>query len=292
MARRRIESLREHPRRVIEQAFEAFAWRTEPSKKLDVSYLYTRVTVAAAKKMLAGVAPRKVSDALYDKIFLVPSELLHFTTVAARLYYMPVLISRCVRDIEREMPDAPDITGDGILWKFRYHLFGLPVGRWPQLVDAAAGDKVALAVPDIRREVQSVGGTRDANDWRASTVPRMRDWLMVGEGWRATLYLLSQMTAGEKQALVALVDYFVACGQWGEESKEDIASVKALLTGRGAMDVLLIRTDAECMEVVDALTTLETRHPLDFPPVEVAPLKNALLDIVAGRRSPDIRLGW
>ena len=159
MARRRVESLREHPHRVIEQAFETFAWRREPQKKLDVSYL-SWVTVATAEKMLAGVAPRKVSDALYDKIFLVPSELLHFTTVEARLYYMPVLISRCVRDIERADSGSVDITGDGILWRFRYHPRSLPVARWPQLMDAAAGDKVALALPDIAREgFSSIDGT-------------------------------------------------------------------------------------------------------------------------------------
>ena len=101
------------------------------------------------------------------------------------------------------------------------------------------------------------------------------------------------MTKPERQALVALLDYFVATGYWQEEDEEpDIASAKALLTGRGVKDVLLLRTDAECMEVVDALKALETRHPHEFPPAEVAPLKNALADIVAGRRSPDTRLGW
>ena len=72
-----IDGLGEYPRRVIEQAFEAFAWRTEPGRKLDVSYLYTRVTVAVAEKILAGVARRHLDDALYDRIFLVPTELLH-----------------------------------------------------------------------------------------------------------------------------------------------------------------------------------------------------------------------
>ena len=58
------------------------------------------------------------------------------------------------------------------------------------------------------------------------------------------------------------------------------------------MDVLRIRTAAECVEIADALQALETRHPQDFPPQEVAPVKNLLRDIAAGRRSPDTRLGW
>ena len=289
-----IEGLREHPRRVIEQAFAAFAWRTEPAKKLDVSYLYTPVSVAAAERMLTGVARHELSDALYDLIFIGPTELMHFTTAEARLYYMPVLISRCVRDIEGADSGGVDITGDGILWRFRYHR-SLPIARWPQLMDAAAGDRVALAAPDIVREARSIDGTPQLSTPRDREydVNVTRKWLMIGEEWRTTLRLVAQMTLAEKEALVALFDYFVATGYWQEEGEEpDIASAKALLTGRGVMDVLVIRTDAECMEIVDALTALETRHPLDFPPVEVAPLKNALLDIVAGRRSPDIRLGW
>lgn len=288
-------SLPEHPRRVIEQAFEAFAWRTEPAKKLDVSYLYTPVSVAGAEKMLTGVVRRELSDALYDLIFVEPTELLHFTTAEARLYYMPVLISRCVRDIEGADSGGVDMTGDGILWRFRYHPRSLPIARWPQLMDAASGDKVALAVPDIAREARSIDGTPQLstpND-REHDVNVTRKWLMIGEEWRTTLRLVVQMTLAEKKALVALFDYFVATGHWQEEGEEpDIASAKALLMGRGVMDVLVTRTDAECVEVVDALSALETRHPVDFPPVEVAPLKNALLDIVAGRRSPDIRLGW
>ena len=287
VARRRIESLREHPRRVIEQAFEAFAWRREPATKLAVSWLYTSVGVEAAEKMLAGVATRDLDDALYDRIFLVPTELLYFTTVEARLFYMPVVISRCVRDIEGA-PNGPDTTGDGILWQFRFHpSYNLPVARWPQLVDAAAGDSAARAAPGI------AGMRLHSPDNRQSAVRAVRDWLMVGERWRATLYLVTQMTKSERQALVALLDYFVATGYWQEEDEEpDIASAKALLTGRGVKDVLLLRTDAECMEVVDALKALETRHPREFPPAEVAPLKNALADIVVGRRSSDTRLGW
>lgn len=131
VARRRVETLREHPRRVIEQAFEAFAWRREPARKLAVSWLYTSVSVEAAEKMLGGVAVRDLDDALYDRIFLVPTELLHFTTVEARLYYMPVVISRCVRGIERA-PNGPDATGSEMLWQFRFHpRYRLPVARWP-----------------------------------------------------------------------------------------------------------------------------------------------------------------
>lgn len=290
-----IDGLGGYPRRVIEQAFEAFAWRTEPAKKLNVSYLYTPVSVGAAEKMLAGIARDELSDALYDLIFVGPTELLHFTTAEARLYYMPVLISRCVRDIEGADSGGVDITGDGILWRFRYHPRSLSIARWPYLMDAAAGDKVALAVPDIAHEARSIDGTPTLStpDDREYAVDATRKWLMIGEEWRTTLRLVAQMTLAEKEALVALFDYFVATGHWQEEGEEpDIASAKALLMGRGVMDVLLIRTDAECMEIVDALTALETRHPLDFPPVEVAPLKNALLDIAAGRRSQDIRLGW
>ena len=283
-----IESLPEHPRCVIEQAFEAFAWRTEPAKKLDVSYLYTRATVAAAEKMLAGVARRDLDDALYDRIFLVPTELLHFATVEARLFYMPVVISKCVRDIERATQGSIENTGSEILWQFRFHpRYRLPVARWPQLMDAAAGDGVARAAPGI------AGIRLHSPDNRESAVRDACHWLMVGERWRGTLYLVSQMTSSERQALVALLDYFVATGYWQAEDEEpDIASAKALLTGRGVKDVLLLRTDAECMDVVDALKALETRHPPEFPAAEVAPVKNALADIVAGRRSPDMRLGW
>lgn len=260
-------NLGEHPRRVIEQAFEAFAWRPEPRVKLAVSYLLTGVTPAEAEEMLAGVARREMSDALYDSVFLVPTEMLHFTTLEASLYYMPVLISRCVRDIERARASI-DNTGSEIVWKFRHFPVFDSVLNWPHLLATTGGQKKAHAMQTAR------------------------NWLMVGDQWHRALTFVNHMTLQEKQAIVALFDYFLSTEYWEEEEGKEVASAKALLTGRGAMDVLLVRTDAECMEIVDVLTELAAWHPRQFPASEVAPLKNLMLDIVAGRRPRTTKLGW
>lgn len=260
-------SLREHPQRVIEQAFEAFAWRPEPASKLAVSYLLTGVTPEEAEELLAGVRRREMTDALYDSVFLVPSEMLHFTSPEARLYYMPVLISRCVRDIEHAS-DGVDTTGDAIVWRFRYLPVFDSVVSWPHRVAAAAGEK------------------------RAQAIRTARDWLMVGTQWHDTLCLVTQMTSQEKAALVAVFDYFLSTGHWAEEDGKEVASAKALLTGGGAMDVLLLRADDECMEIVEVLRTLAAHYPQEFPPSEVAPLENLMLDVVAGRRPRTTKLGW
>ena len=261
-------SLGDHPRRVIEQAFEAFGWRPEPRTELAVSYLLTGVTPDEAEEMLAGVARREMSDALYDSIFLEPSEMLNFTTPEACLYYMPVLFSRCVRDIEHAPRGGIDITADAIVWRFRHFPVFDSVLNWPHLLVTSGGEKKALAMRTAR------------------------DWLMVGTRWQDTLRLVAQMTSQEKRAIVALFDYFLSTKYWEEEEGKEVASAKALLTGRGAMDVLLVRTDAECMEIVDVLTELAAWHPRQFPTSEVASLKNLMLDIVAGRRPRTTKLGW
>ena len=260
-------SLREHPRRVIEQAFEAFAWRPEPARKLAASHLLTGVAPQQAEELLAGVPRREMTDALYDSIFLVPSELLHFTTLEARLYYMPVLISRCVRDIEHAS-DGVDNTGDAIVWRFRYFPVFDSVVSWPHRVAMTSGEE------------------------RAHAIRTARHWLMAGTQWHETLSIATQMTTQEKTALVAVFDYFLATEYWDEEEGKEIASAKALLGGLGAMDVLLLRTDADCMEIVEVLRTLAAHYPQEFPPSEVAPLKDLMLDVVAGRRPRTTKLGW
>ena len=261
-------SLRAHPRRVIEQAFEAFAWRPEPRVKLAVSYLLTGVTPAEAEEMLAGVARREFTDALCNAIFLDPSEMVNFTTMEACLYYMPVLISRCVRDIVYAPPSGIDMTSDSMIWKFRHFPVFDSVLNWPHLLATTGGQKKAHAMQTAR------------------------NWLMVGDQWHRALTFVNHMTLQEKQAIVALFDYFLSTEYWEEEEGKEVASAKALLTGRGAMDVLLLRTDAECMGIVDVLTELAAWHPRQFPASEIAPLKNLMLDIVAGRRSRTTKLGW
>ena len=156
-------------------------------------------------------------------------------------------------------------------------------------MDAAAGDQAALAEPGFAAEVAECG--------RDYLMEGTRFWLMVsaperspyGWLWRDVPRLVSSMTVWEREVLASFFDYLVAAGV---REEPDIASIKALLAGRGVMEVLRVRTDEECMEIVDALSALENRHPEEFPPREVAPVKNLLLDIVAGKRSPDTTLGW
>ena len=69
-------------------------------------------------------------------------------------------------------------------------------------------------------------------------------------------------------------------------------SAKALLAGRGLLDVLLLRSKDECIELVEVIRALETDFPHGFPAQETAPIRNALLDIAAGKRSPQETLGW
>ena len=282
-------------RRLIEQAFQAFAWRAKP--KIVVSERQVRAGAVETAKMLTGVAARDVGDELFDAAFPQPVFVSLSLTPEANLYYTPVVISRCVREIEQENRRrelgafSPHMAAGPVVWQFRCHPVneGWPVSEWPRLLDIAA-DKNAVADPEVLEWLDD-SGTELVMD-------QTRTWFMVGFqpddtyiwSWRDTLDLLSLMTMAERQALVAFFDYLTAFGGWRD--KPGIASAKALLAGRGVMDVLRIRTAAECIEIADVLQALETRHPQYFPPQSVAPVKNLLRDIAAGRRSPDTRLGW
>ena len=287
-------------RALIEQAFQAFAWRNKPAAV--VSEREVRAGAVETVEMLTGVAVRDVGDELFDDA--LPDHLfvsLSFTP-EANLYYMPVVISRCVREIgqqrrRRGHPGTPVgmLTvrlARSLVWQFRHHPvhLGQPVSVWPGWLDAAAGDKNVVVDPEVMDWIDECGAEMLMDETRI--------WFMVEFepddtyiwSWRDTLDFLSMMTTKERQVLVAFFDYLINCGACPDE--QGIASARALLAGRGVMDVLRIRTAAECIEIADALQALETRHPRDFPPLEVAPVKNLLRDIAAGRRSPDTRLGW
>ena len=274
---------RDAERRVIGQAFEAFAWRARPSMIVSSWHLRTG-SKEAAEALLAGVAPHELDDERFDAAF--PDGVITISaTPEGMLYYMPTVISRCLRDPESRSLALHTLS------LFRSHPYNLnwPVAAWPRFMDAAAGDEDALADPNVAEEVAECG--------RDYLMEATRHWFMVsspvspyGHIWRDTLHLVAQMTTAERRVLVAFFSH-LATTRIGRKSRS-IASANALLAGRGVMDVLRIRTAAECIEIADALQALETRHPRDFPPLEVAPVKNLLRDIAAGRRSPDTKLGW
>ena len=293
-------SLGDAERRLIERAFEAFNWRIKP--ELVVSEREVRAGAVETVEMLTGVAVRDVGDELFDaalrdRLFVSLS-----FTPEANLYYMPMVISRCVREIgqqrRRREHRGRSVGGWGgrlarsLVWQFRRHPIhlGRPVSAWLRLLDAAAGDKSVVIDPEVMDWIDGCGGEMLMDDTRI--------WFMVEFqpddtyiwSWCDTLDFLSMMTTKERQVLVAFFDYLITCRACADE--QGIASARALLAGRGVMDVLRIRTAAECIEIADAMQALETRHPQDFPPQEVAPVKNLLRDIAAGRRSPDTRLGW
>ena len=276
-------ALGEAERGVIDQAFEAFAWRARPSAIVSSWHLRTG-SKEAAEALLAGVAPRGLDDDRFDAAF--PDRMITIsTTPEGMLYYMPTVLSRCVRETESDRL-AHDVLG---LFRSRPYNLDWPISAWPRFMDAAAGDEDALADPHVAEEVDECG--------RGFLMETTRYWLMVtapdrayGHTWHDTLHLVAQMTPAERQALVAFFSHLATTSIWGKD--RSIVSANALLTGRGVMDVLLIRTAAECIEIADALQALETRHPSEFPPHDVAPVKNLLWDIAAGRRSPDTTLGW
>ena len=288
--------LGEAERRLIEQTFEAFAWRAKPLAV--VSEREVRAGALETVEMLTGVAARDVGDELFDAAFPQPLFVSLSLTPEANLYYTPVVVSRCVREVahqrRRRQFSSEPVLGlmRSMLSQFRRHPvhLGRPVAEWPRLVDVAA-DKDAVAEPEVLEWADECG-----TDF-VMDVTRL--WLMIDLraddtdiwSWGDTLDFLSMMTTAERQALVAFFDYLAASGTSRNE-KPSLASAKALLAGRGVMDVLCIRTDAECIEIADVLQALETRHPQDFPPQKVAPVKNLLRDIAAGRRSPDTKLGW
>ena len=276
-------ALGEAERGVIDQAFEAFAWRAKPAAV--VSEREVRAGASETVEVLTGVAARDVGDELFDAAFPQPLFVSLSLTPEANLYYMPTVISRCVRETES------DSLAHDVLALFRSRPYNLdwPISAWPRFMDAAAGDEDALADPHVAEEVDECG--------RGFLMETTRYWLMVtapdrayGRTWHNTLHLVAQMTPAERQALVAFFRHLATASIWRKD--RSIASANALLTGRGVMDVLLIRTAAECIEIADALHALETRHPDEFPPHDVAPVKNLLRDIAAGRRSPDTTLGW
>ena len=299
-------------RRVIDRAFEAFAWRAKPavvSSKRERRFFSRGTEVRAARRVLTGVSVGDVDDKRFDAAFPIYAFFYLALTPEAGLYYTPALISRFVREAERPRREkvggtgwteeyVGDLTGS-MLSHLRSHPFhlGWPVTEWPHFLDAAAGDKDALAHPDIVAYVAEEGGRPlESECWLF--MERTRGWLMIptppgrfdGSTWCRTLRFVSLMTIEERHALVAFLDYAMTCDI--RHDSRSLASSKAMLAGRGVMDVLCIRTAAECIEFADVLQALETRHPKDFPPQNVAPVKNLLRDIAAGRRSPDTKLGW
>ena len=241
---------------LIDRTFDAFAWRKKPARA------FATWDYVAPDELLAGIAPREITGELLDSLFVAPEDILPYATAAGRLYYLPLVVSLCVRG------DRDDFLQDAIVWQFRCCPYeGHPIAKLPLLVDADAAD-----VARVR-------------SWLMMSVPERGDpWT-----WRQTLRLVSAMTAAERDALVAFFDYRSTCADLDDRS---VASARALLAGSGLMEVLGLRAHAECMEAVAVLDELAARHPAEFPSVAAAPLKNALLDIVAGRRSPDATLGW
>ena len=277
------EGLGDAERRVIGQAFEAFAWRARPSVVVSSWHLRTG-SKEAAEALLASVAPHELDDERFDAAF--PDGVITISaTPEGMLYYTPTMISRCLRD-----PESHNLAHHTlILFRSRPYNLNWPIAAWPRFMDAAASDEDALADPNVAEEVAECG--------RDYLMEATRHWLMVSSPaspysqlWRDTLHLVAQMTAAERRVLVAFFSHLASTSIWWKDPS--IASANALLAGRGVMDVLRIRTAAECIEITDALQALETRHPQDFPPQEVAPVKNLLRDIAASRRSPDTTLGW
>ena len=303
--------LGEAERRVIDQAFGAFAWRAKPavvSSKRERRFFSRGTEVRAARRVLTGVSVGDVDDKRFDAAFPIYAFFYLALTPEAGLYYTPALISRFVRESERMRREEPHMTGrsyhdvenlvSSLLFGLRHHPhnLGWPVSKWPRLLDAATGDKEALANPDIVAYVAEEGHPLESVCWLL--MENTRAWLMIdtppdryyGESWCDTLHLVSLMTPEERRALTAFLDYLATRNLW--LAGPNLPSARALLAGCGVMDVLQIRTAAECIEIADALQALETRHPKDFPPQKVAPVKNLLRDIAAGRRSPDTKLGW
>lgn len=177
------------------------------------------------------------------------------------------MVALCVRG------DRGDLLQDTIVWQFRHcPCQGDPVAKLPLLVDAATRDESRFG---------------NMHSWLMMTVPECGDlWT-----WQQTLGLVSAMTGAEREALVAFFDYRLGYAE-PEADEPSVASARALLAGHGVMEVLRIRTHSECMDTVAVLEELTARYPAEFPAAEAAPLKNALLDIAAGRRSPDETLGW
>lgn len=253
---RAAAALSESEQQLIDRTFDAFAWRKKPARA------FATWDYVAPDELLAGIAPREITGELLDSLFVAPDDILPYATAAGRLYYLPLVVSLCVRG------DRDDFLQDAIVWQFRCCPYeGHPIAKLPLLVDADAADGASV------------------RSWLMMSVPERGDpWT-----WRQTLRLVSAMTAAERDALVAFFDYRSTCADLNDRS---VASARALLAGSGLMEVLGLRTHAECMEAVAVLDELAARHPAEFPSAAAAALKNALLDIVAGRRSPDATLGW
>lgn len=259
MERKAGHRLSDNQRRLIDRTFDAFAWRKKPARA------FATWDYVAPDELLAGIAPRQVTTELLDSLFVQPTDILPYATAAGRLYYMPLMVSLCMRG------DRDELLQDTIVWQFRHCPYGGgPIATLPRLIDADA---------------ENEPGFGDARSWLMMSVLGRRDpWT-----WRQTLDLVSAMTPAERGALVAFFDYRLA---YADPDDRSVASARALLAGDGVMEVLRIRTHAECMAMVAVLDELAARYPVEFPPTETAPLKNALLDIVAGRRSPEATLGW
>ena len=256
-----MNSLSPREQRLIERVFEAFAPRKRPTKRFLASFDPAQAAALADLAPRDLVGPRAPRTARAGGSYsLVDYDLLFCTTTDGCLYYMPAVIARCIEDYE-----AADILVDSIENWFRWYPFYLFTGSaadWPRMIEGCY-------------HIDSV-----------------RSWLMVGRRWRDTLAMMRRMTVAERDVLVAFYSYLDDTHDRDVQSECTRRSAKALLAGRGLLDVLLLRSNDECMELVEVIRALETDFPHGFPARETAPTRNALLDIAAGKRSPQETLGW
>ena len=259
--------------RLIERTFEAFAPRKRPTKRFLASFDPAQAAALADLAPRDLVGPRAPRTAWAGGSYsLVDEDLLYFTTTDGCLYYMPALIARCIEDYE-----AADLLVDSLEDWFRcypFYLFSGSAADWPRMI----GEDGRSGRSEECRHINSV-----------------RFWLMVGRRWRDRLAMMRQMTLAERDVLVAFYSYLEDThdyGVYGVQSDRTLRSAKALLAGRGLLDVLLLRSNDECIELVEVIRALERDFPHGFPARETAPITSALLDIAAGKRSPQETLGW
>ncbi len=256
-----MNSVSPREQRLIERAFEAFAPRKRPTKRFLASFGPAQAAALADLAPRDLVGPRAPRTARAGGSYsLVDEDLLYFTTTDGCLYYMPAVIARCIEDHE-----AADLLVDSLEDWFRcypFYLFTGSAADWPRMIEECY-------------QINSV-----------------RFWLMVGKRWRDRLAMMRQMTVAERDVLVAFYSYLEDTYDYGVQSERTRRSAKALLAGRGLLDVLLLRSNDECIELVEVIRALETDFPHGFPAHETAPIRNALLDLAAGKRSPQKTLGW
>ena len=260
-----MNSLSPREQRLIERAFEAFAPRKRPTKRFLASFDPAQAAALADLAPRDLVGPRAPRTARAGGSYsLVDYDLLYFTTTDGCLYYMPAVIARCVEDYE-----AADTLVDSMENCFRYYPFFTGCAAdWPRMIG------------------------EDGRSEECHHLYWVQSWLMVGRRWRDTLAMMRRMTVAERDVLVAFYSYLDDIHDSDAQSERTRRSAKALLAGRGLLDVLLLRSNDECMELVEVICALETDFPHGFPARETEPIRNALLDIAAGKRSPQETLGW